>query len=141
MGYGAPQGENRVRATILVTNVDLWWPVGYGAQPLYSLTATFTPSSALRDDHDHDRPWLAPVSADRQVGFRTVELVTDKYSNQKGSSMFFRVNGVRVCACVSALPTYGKSVRCVLTDRVAAAAAAAGAHLRQGRQLCADGLL
>ncbi len=97
-----PQGENRVRATILVSNVELWWPVGYGAQPLYSLTATFTPSSALSDDHD--RPLFAPVSEDRQVGFRTVELVTDKYSNQKGSSMFFRVNGVRACVgcCVRA---------------------------------------
>lgn len=51
--------------------VELWWPLGYGAQPLYDLTASWTskanapaakagsPSSVLR----------------RRVGFRTVELV------------------------------------------------------------------
>lgn len=83
--------------------VQLWWPAGYGSQPLYSITATFRPdgcsactSAATGPPHGASATWAAageptpPRSASarrslspygcssvsRAIGFRTVELVT-----------------------------------------------------------------
>jgi len=82
-------GENRLHSTLEVSNANLWWPVGYGSQPLYTLEATFTSSQLSQ-----------PVSDTRTVGFRVAELVTspEKYSNKTGSPMYFRVNGVPIFA-------------------------------------------
>jgi beta-galactosidase/beta-glucuronidase len=53
--------------TVPAGAVELWWPAGAGAQPLYAVTVTFTPGNAAGD---------AATSVTRRVGFRTVELVT-----------------------------------------------------------------
>lgn len=61
----------------------LWWPNGYGEQPLYEATASVT----CRSYTDHMEP--------KRVGVRTIELNMDKY--QDGTRRFdFYVNGVRV---------------------------------------------
>ncbi len=44
-----------------------WWPRGYGAQRLYSLSVTFKPST----------PDAAESRFVRRIGFRTVEVVQD----------------------------------------------------------------
>jgi hypothetical protein len=49
---------------------SLWWPNGMGAQPLYSVAASFVPSLPA------PFPAVAPTVS-RRVGFRTVALVTD----------------------------------------------------------------
>ena len=42
----ATAGLNVVPVTVNVTApFDLWWPVGYGAQPLYDFTVTYTPTA------------------------------------------------------------------------------------------------
>jgi hypothetical protein len=119
-----------VRATLLVPDVELWWPVGYGSQPLYSLSATFTP---LAVSAEHVSSPLYSVSEERKIGFRTVELITDKFSNQNGSSMYFRVNGVHTY--------WERGVNVSVEVLLLTLAAVAGSDLRKGRQLCADGLL
>lgn len=48
------------------TSVDLWWPNGYGSQPLYELVVEFT--SAV----DH-----STISKKVKIGVRFVELVQD----------------------------------------------------------------
>ncbi len=71
-----------------VPAVELWWPAGYGAQPLYDLAVTLrVPGSQLaaagRLDEWHGR-----------VGFRTVDL--DTSSDENGRRFTFVVNGVPV---------------------------------------------
>ncbi|MFI9155265.1 glycoside hydrolase family 2 protein [Streptomyces sp. NPDC053367] len=62
----------------------LWWPRGYGEQPLYDLEIT------LYDDEDPLDTWH------RRVGFRTVEL--DRSADEHGTGFTLAVNGVRIFA-------------------------------------------
>jgi beta-mannosidase len=65
-----------------VGNVQLWYPHGYGAQPLYTVTAT-----AITDG-------MSLHKATRRTGFRKGELV--QQPDAIGKTFFFRVNGVDV---------------------------------------------
>lgn len=67
-------GETRITHIFTVENPALWWPAGSGEQALSQLTV------ALPGD-----------TVARQIGFRTVELLTDK--DAAGSRFAFRVNG------------------------------------------------
>ncbi|TDB73809.1 glycoside hydrolase family 2 protein [Micromonospora sp. KC723] len=68
--------------TVLVPDARLWWPVGYGDQPLYELTITL-----LADGE--------PVDTDRRrIGFRTVTVDTEP--DETGTPFTFVVNGTRV---------------------------------------------
>lgn len=71
--------DNNVTISLLIPDnqVALWWPNGYGAQQLYLL-------SVSNDGVDVDK---------RLIGFRTVELVQNDYSDGiKGSSFYFAIN-------------------------------------------------
>lgn len=95
-------GESEVTAVLQASasDIDLWWPAGLGAQPLYNVTVAFAPSNA--------RTAAAPVAATRRIGFRTFALVTGndtdpayvaKNLNADGTDtmgMFFRVNGAPI---------------------------------------------
>ena len=70
--------------SILVPDVRLWWPVGYGDQPLYDLTVTL-----LADGRPVDR-------ARRRIGFRTVTV--DTAPDETGTPFTFVINGRRVFA-------------------------------------------
>jgi beta-mannosidase len=65
-----------------VNNPKLWYPHGYGEQPLYKITAT-----ACTDGVD-----LHKVT--RKTGFRRGELVQEP--DKIGKTFFFRINGVDV---------------------------------------------
>ncbi|KAJ7166082.1 glycoside hydrolase [Mycena filopes] len=68
--------------------VEPWWPVGYGAQPLYTVSVSLVLASKSLDAHT------------TRVGFRRVALVqeplaeADQYGT--GTSFLFEVNGVRM---------------------------------------------
>ncbi|GAA4199655.1 glycoside hydrolase family 2 protein [Microbispora amethystogenes] len=79
-----PVSGGAATVTVLVPQVSLWWPVGYGDQPLYDLTVTL-----LEDDQPVD-------VARRRVGFRTIALDTEPDST--GSPFTFVVNGRPVFA-------------------------------------------
>ncbi len=71
-------------ASIKVDSPDLWWPVGYGKQPLYILSITLLDANGNKIDHIQKR-----------IGLRTVELVTqDAESNVP--TFHFKINGRRV---------------------------------------------
>lgn len=108
------------------TAVKLWWPSGHGAQPLYNLSATFTPSmhgasaaqgvaaAAAAAAAGGEQPQGVrvaggqPVTAVRRVGFRFFALVTGNDTDpayvaaskgKDGTSslgMLWRVNGAAI---------------------------------------------
>ena len=66
--------------------VKLWWPAGYGAQPLYNLTVVFSGAGGETDEMTV------------RVGFREVEVVEDAIDDKTnpGTSFYLRVNGVPI---------------------------------------------
>ncbi|OSZ59146.1 beta-mannosidase [Streptomyces pharetrae CZA14] len=77
----------RAVVTLDVPDVSLWWPRGYGEQPLYDLEVT------LVDEGPEERQL---DSWHRRIGFRTVEL--DRSADEHGTGFTFVVNGVRIFA-------------------------------------------
>ncbi|MCA1440702.1 glycoside hydrolase family 2 protein [Ensifer sp. IC4062] len=67
-------GETRITHVFTVTKPRLWWPSGSGEQALSILNVE-----------------LPDESVTRQIGFRTIDLVTDK--DEAGSRFAFRING------------------------------------------------
>jgi beta-mannosidase len=65
-----------------VGNVQLWYPHGYGAQPLYTVAATASAEG------------ISLHKATRRTGFRKGELL--QQPDAIGKTFFFRVNGVDV---------------------------------------------
>ncbi|MEU6010020.1 glycoside hydrolase family 2 protein [Streptomyces sp. NPDC047453] len=67
-----------------VPDADLWWPRGYGGQPLYELELTLLHGTEVLDARRH------------RIGFRTVEL--DTSADEHGSGFTLVVNGERLFA-------------------------------------------
>ncbi|MDF2484336.1 MAG: hypothetical protein K0R46_504 [Herbinix sp.] len=76
-------GLNFVEQRIELSDIELWWPNGYGNQKLYQVNAYVT----CRDELNHMK--------EKEVGIRTVELDCSK--REDGTRNYaFRVNGVKV---------------------------------------------
>lgn len=69
-------------APIVISNPELWWPNGYGAQPLYKVEAVLT-----GEGRDLDK-WNA------RIGLRTMTMTREK--DEWGESFTLTVNGVKV---------------------------------------------
>ncbi|MEU0852939.1 glycoside hydrolase family 2 protein [Streptomyces flaveolus] len=82
----------RAVLTLEVPDASLWWPRGYGDQPLYDLEL------ALVEESDGgDRSKERPLDTwHRRIGFRTVEL--DRSADRHGTGFTFVVNGERIFA-------------------------------------------
>ncbi|WP_165372730.1 glycoside hydrolase family 2 protein [Pengzhenrongella frigida] len=86
--------ETAAVVVVSVPDAPLWWPVGYGAQPLADLTVTLT--TAL-DTTALDTTALDTTTLDswtRRIGFRTVEL--DTTDDEHGTRFTLAVNGTPV---------------------------------------------
>ncbi|MFD8641235.1 glycoside hydrolase family 2 protein [Streptomyces zaomyceticus] len=70
---------------IEVAEPELWWPRGYGAQPLYGLDVELLDESGEPLDS-----WT------RRIGFRSVTV--DRSADEHGTGFTFVVNGVRIFA-------------------------------------------
>src|SRR5215207_11327690 len=77
-------GATRATLVIEVPDAPLWWPAGYGDQPLADLNVTL---STVGEELDR---WQ------RSIGFRTVELNTSH--DEVGSAFTFSINGQPVFA-------------------------------------------
>jgi len=75
-----------VQCQLEVKNPKLWWPAGYGCQPLYEVVVTL----AVRTLNDSN-----VVSAARKItAFRKVELIREP--DTMGESFYFKINGVPI---------------------------------------------
>jgi beta-mannosidase len=72
-------GAASVTLVVDVPDAPVWWPIGYGEQPLADLTLTLS-----TDDQELDR-WQ------RRIGFRSVELDTAR--DEIGTAFTFSING------------------------------------------------
>lgn len=84
----SPDGEVIVQqddGTIFVTEPKLWWPNGYGKQPLYSVKAVLYGAENQVLDI-----W------ERKIGLRTLTVNQDK--DQWGTSFAHEINGVKIFA-------------------------------------------
>ncbi|HEX6344191.1 glycoside hydrolase family 2 protein [Umezawaea sp.] len=70
--------------TVVVPDPELWWPVGYGPQPLYDLEVELLADGEVVD------------SAEQRIGFRTITVDTEP--DEIGTPFTFVVNGKRVFA-------------------------------------------
>jgi len=90
-------GEQEVELTVEIDDgdVDLWWPNGYGDQPLYDLEVT--------------AGGIGGHTVTERVGFRDLDLVVEP--DDVGTAFYFTVNGERVFAkganTIPTAPLYG----------------------------------
>ncbi|KJK80036.1 putative beta-mannosidase [Metarhizium anisopliae BRIP 53293] len=71
-------------ATFKVQNPELWYPIRYGSQPLYTIKATLLDESAELD------------SSSKRIGLRKVELIQRPLLDQPGTTFFFQVNNIPI---------------------------------------------
>jgi beta-mannosidase len=76
--------HNQALLEIQVEEPQLWWPNGYGEQPLYEVEVTLNDSSQILDEKAY------------RLGLRTIELRQEP--DQWGRSFTFVVNGVPIFA-------------------------------------------
>jgi beta-mannosidase len=108
-----PEGDATVSINLTAHGVKLWWPNGFGEQPLYNLSVSLAFDTAASPADNADTASAHHVTAMRRVGFRYAVLVTGNDTDpeyvkaaatQEGSgamTFIFRVNGAPVFAKVS----------------------------------------
>ncbi|WP_323743699.1 glycoside hydrolase family 2 protein [Clavibacter phaseoli] len=73
------EGRRTAVLDLSVEDVELWWPRGFGDQPLHDLEVTLSADGELLDDRTH------------RIGFRTIDVQLDR--DDEGTSFRFVVNG------------------------------------------------
>ncbi|ELY99146.1 beta-mannosidase [Natrialba aegyptia] len=100
-----PEGHTEVPISFNVPDPDLWWPNGYGDQPLYDLTVAIDADPELVPEDMDTMTADGGVTTDApshetttRLGFRELELVREPDREGGGESFQFEVNGVPVFA-------------------------------------------
>lgn len=73
------EGSRIAVLDLSVEDVELWWPRGFGDQPLHDLEVTLSADGELLDTRTH------------RIGFRTIDVQLDR--DDEGTSFRFVVNG------------------------------------------------
>lgn len=83
--YVPTEGSDPEDYHIVITDPKLWWPRGYGEQPLYQVKLTlFSGDGTVLDTYE------------RRIGLRTLTVNTDK--DEWGECFAHEVNGVKIFA-------------------------------------------
>lgn len=69
-----------VEAKLQIENPELWWPHGYGSQPLYDLSVSIL-----------EGPGKELHKMSKRIGIRSAEVI--QQPDKHGKSFFFRING------------------------------------------------
>jgi beta-mannosidase len=87
---------SKVSARIPIPNPQLWWPNGYGEQPLYEVKVEVKAATKAELEPSVSALTSALASASYQLGLRTIELRQEP--DEWGRSFTFVVNGVPIFA-------------------------------------------
>jgi beta-mannosidase len=68
------------KQTFKLDNPQLWYPNGYGQQPLYKLVVKLQNGT----------------TKELNIGFRDIQIIQESVKDEAGSSFFFKVNGVEM---------------------------------------------
>ncbi|KAI7977479.1 hypothetical protein EIK77_007101 [Talaromyces pinophilus] len=77
--------DGAVQAMFTVSKPSLWYPLGNGSQPLYTVEATGFSDSGV-----------VVCTSSKRIGLRRVELIQRPIKDQPGTSFFFQINGVPI---------------------------------------------
>lgn len=83
--WAISEDEDRVQRKLPLGSVELWWPSGYGNQPLYEVTIRLLDSNGEVSDE-----------AKKTVAFRRVEMNIDAELSEGAQPYMMKVNGRRV---------------------------------------------
>lgn len=95
-----PDGEERVYEgspeEIQIKNPALWWPNGYGSQPLYGIKVELLGSQGEKDGPENGTGTMGRVLDvwERRIGLRTMTIRREK--DAYGESFAHEVNGVTI---------------------------------------------
>ena len=95
-----PDGEERVYEgspeEIQIKNPTLWWPNGYGSQPLYGIKLELLGSQGEKDGQGNGTGTMGRVLDvwERRIGLRTMTIRREK--DAYGESFAHEVNGVTI---------------------------------------------
>jgi len=99
------KAEGVFSAEFEIPDASLWWPRGYGSQPLYRVSISLSP---LSNSRTHD---TILDKMEKTVGFRKVKLVQEPDSH--GTSFYFRINNVDIfCGGSCWVPSDSFLTRC-----------------------------
>ena len=95
--------EGKFEMEVPKDQVELWWPVGYGNQPLYTLHVSCTNNVTFKEMSMTN---IKGNTCEKtvQIGFRKIQLIREpdtvipSFAKNKGESFYFKVNGVPIFA-------------------------------------------
>ena len=76
--------DSHLKETIRLTKPQLWYPIHYGPQPLYSLQITLLHNATQLDSRTY------------RFGIRRIELIQSPLSNHSGTSFYFAINNIPI---------------------------------------------
>jgi len=79
-----PVSGNSVHHTFELSNPQLWWPRGYGEQPLYRVVATLHARTETCD------------RSEKRVGIRRLALIQQPLTTEEGTTFFFEINNTPI---------------------------------------------
>ncbi|KAM7222221.1 beta-mannosidase B [Rhypophila decipiens] len=81
--------SNKATASFHLPNPSLWYPIRYGKQPLYTITASLLSTSSQSQGMVLD-------TLTKRTGLRRAELIQAPLKDQPGTSFFFRINNTPI---------------------------------------------
>jgi beta-mannosidase len=84
---GLDKGSSRITCKIPVENPRLWWPNGYGEQPLYQVTVRVGTQENPAEESDR---------REARTGFRTVRFLPNPGASPEARPYMLSVNGRRI---------------------------------------------